>query len=264
MMKRLLVRGFDLHCHVDLFPDPAAMIARCESGQIITLAVTTTPLAWRQNQIWAAGSRYVQAAPGLHPELVGERYADIAVLEGALEESRFIGEIGLDGSPRYRKNWEMQKRIFVHALSSAQRHGGRVVSIHSRRAAAEVLRCIEECTTPNRVLPILHWFSGSVAVAKRAASLGCYFSVNHRMLEASTGAELIRSLPSDKLLTETDAPFTAIDDRKTEPFDVTTIVERLAITRRVSHLEMMETIAANASNVFTFAGIDTVFEVYRP
>ena len=264
MMKRLLVRGFDLHCHIDLFPDPAAMIARCENDQIVTLAVTTTPLAWRQNRIWAAGSRYVQAAPGLHPELVGERHAEIVLLKGALEESRFIGEIGLDGSPRYRKNWEMQKRIFVHALSSAQRYGGRVVSVHSRRAAAEALRCIEKCTTPSRVLPILHWFSGSVAVAKRAASLGCYFSVNHRMLESNAGGELIRSLPSDRLLTETDAPFTAIDDRKTEPFDVTTVVKRLAITRGVSRLEMMETIAANAINVFAFAGIDAIFDIERP
>ena len=261
MTERLLVGGFDLHCHIDLFPNPAALITRCEKDQIVALAVTTTPLAWAQNRSWTARSRYVHAAAGLHPELVGERHAEIVLLERALEESSFIGEIGLDGSPQHRESREIQKRVFVRILSSAQRLGGRVASIHSRRAAADVLRCIEEHTSSERVLPILHWFSDSVAVAKRALSLGCYFSVNHRMLESAVGMELIRNLPSNRLLTETDAPFTAVDDRKTEPRDVAVAVERLAIARGVSLLEMRETLAVNARKVFAFAGIDMVFEI---
>ncbi len=261
MTERLLVRGFDLHCHIDLFPDSVALIAMCEQDQIVTLAVTTTPLAWTQNRQWTAGSRYVHAAVGLHPELVGERHTEIVLLEGALEESPFVGEIGLDGSPRHRKSWEIQKHVFARALSSAQRLGGRVASVHSRRAAADVLRCIEEHTTSKRVLPILHWFSDSVAVAKRAVRLGCYFSVNHRMLKGAAGIKLIRNLPSDRLLTETDAPFTMVDDHKTEPRNIAATVERLAIARGVSLLEMREILATNARKVFAFAGIDTVFEI---
>ena len=161
VIERLPVRGFDLHCHVDLFPDPATLIATCDKDQIVTLAVTTTPLAWTQNQRWTAGSRYVHIAVGLHPELVGQRHSEIALLEVALEESPFIGEIGLDGSSQYRGSWERQKQAFVCALSVAQRLGGRVASVHSRRAAADVVRYIEEHTTADRVLTILHWFSGS-------------------------------------------------------------------------------------------------------
>ena len=261
MTERLLVRGFDFHCHIDLFPDPVALIVRCEKDQIVVLAVTTTPLAWTQNRLWTAESRYIHAAAGLHPELVGERHTEIVLLEGAIEESPFIGEIGLDGRPQHRKSWEIQKHVFARVLAGAQRLGGRVASIHSRRAAADVLRCIEEHTTPDRVLPILHWFSDSVAVAKRAVSLGCYFSINHRMLAGAAGTELIRNLPSDRLLTETDAPFTTVDDRKTKPRDVATAVERLAIARGVSLLEMREILAANARKIFVFAGIDTVFEI---
>ncbi len=261
MTERLLVRGFDLHCHIDLSPDPAALIAMCEKDQIVALAVTTTPLAWTQNRLWAAASRYVHAAPGLHPELVGERHAEIVLLEGALEESPFIGEIGLDGSPKHRNSWETQKQVFARVLSGAQRLGGRIVSIHSRRAAPDVLRHIEEYTTPDRVLPVLHWFSGSVPVAKRAVSLGCYFSVNQRMLRGASGMNLIRNLPADRLLTETDAPFPTVDDRKTKPHDVVTLVERLAFARDVPLLEMRETLAANTRKVFAFAGIDTVFDI---
>ena len=261
MTVRLQVRCFDFHCHIDLLPDPAALIAKCEKDQIVALAVTTTPLAWRQNRLWAAGSHYVHAAVGLHPELVSERHAEIVLLERLLQESPFIGEIGLDGSPQHRKSWKIQRQVFARALSGAQRIGGRVASIHSRRAAVDVLRCVAEHTTPDRVLPILHWFSDSVAVAIRAVNLGCYFSINHRMLAGAARTELIRNLPSDRLLTETDAPFTAVDERKTQPSDVAATVARLATVRGVSLLEMKETLAENARNVFAFAGIDTIFKI---
>jgi TatD DNase family protein len=176
-------RGFDFHCHIDLYPDPVAMIAACEENRIVTLAVTTTPKAWPQNRKWVAHCVYTYAAVGLHPEVVGERHRELALLEEYMKESRLVGEIGLDGSPQYRKSWDGQTMVFTRALAAAQRLGGRVVSIHSRRAANEVVRRLEEHTTPERVLPILHWFSGSVAAARKAASLGCYFSINHRTLE---------------------------------------------------------------------------------
>ena len=260
MMEPLVVKGFDLHCHIDLFPDPAALIASCDEDQIVALAVTTTPLAWAQNKHWTAGSRYVHAAVGLHPELVRERHAELPLLEEAMEEARFIGEVGLDGSPQHRKSWGIQKEVFARILSGAQRLGGRVASIHSRRAAADVLRCIEEHTTVDRLLPILHWFSDSASLARRAVRLGCYFSINQRMLTGAAGMELIRNLPSDRLLTETDAPFTTVNGRTIEPRDVPAAVARLAIGRGTSVAEMRETLTTNARNVFAFAGIDAAFE----
>ena len=64
MTERLLVGGFDLHCHIDLFPNPAALIARCEKDQIVALAVTTTPLAWAQNRSWTTGVVTSTPLPG--------------------------------------------------------------------------------------------------------------------------------------------------------------------------------------------------------
>jgi TatD DNase family protein len=95
-----------------------------------------------------------------------------------------------DGRPQYRKSWDLQTDVFVRALKSAQRLGGRVVSVHSRRAANEVVKCIGEHTTTDRVLPILHWFSGSISAARRAVELGCYFSINRRTLEHEAGIAL--------------------------------------------------------------------------
>jgi len=117
-------RGFDFHCHVDLLPDSAAKIAVCERGHILTLAVTTTPKAWGQNHRCTAGSRYVHAAIGLHPELAGERHTEIDLLERLMAETVFVGEIGLDGSPQHRNSWRVQREVFIRILSAAQRLGG--------------------------------------------------------------------------------------------------------------------------------------------
>jgi Tat protein secretion system quality control protein TatD with DNase activity len=70
---------------------------------------------------------------GLHPEGVGDRHQEVALLEEYMKESRLVGEIGLDGSPQYRKSWKIQTEVLVRALKSAERLGGRVVSLHSRR-----------------------------------------------------------------------------------------------------------------------------------
>ena len=119
MTRTIQVRGFDFHCHVDLFADPPGQIARYESEQIFVLAVTTTPRAWRQNAMWTANSQYVRAAAGLHPELMSERHRESAMLEALMTLTPFIGEVGLDGTPEHRSTFDTQRRVFsFHPIGS--------------------------------------------------------------------------------------------------------------------------------------------------
>jgi TatD DNase family protein len=252
------VRGFDFHCHVDLFADPSATIAGCETARIFTLAVTTTPKAWSQNRKWTAGKRYVHPAIGLHPELVADRHGEIALLEQHMAETNFIGEIGLDGSAPHRASLPAQRRVFTRVIREAERLGGRVLSIHSRRTAKEVVECLTANSSAERVLPILHWFSDSAATAQQAVRAGCYFSVNHRMLESTSGLALVRAIPADRLLTETDAPFTMLANRKTEPGDVLETVSKLAAALSLGSDDMKAHLEANATLVLSFAGISLV------
>jgi len=254
-------RGFDFHCHVDLLPNPQAVIASCDEQQIVTLAVTTTPKAYPENRRWTEDSRYVHAAVGLHPELVGERHREIALLESFAKDTPFIGEVGLDGSPQHRASWSVQVEVFVRVLSAAQEIGGRVLSIHSRRASTHVLDCIREQTTSDRVLPILHWFSDSLRIGLQAVSLGCYFSVNQQMFAHRSGIALLRGLPLDRLLSETDAPFSSNHERPGERFDVTAIAPRLASVRGVDIADLRSALASNATRVFAFAGMPQRFHL---
>jgi TatD DNase family protein len=254
-MNHETIRGFDFHCHVDLFPDPIAAISAREAARIMTLAVTTTPKAWGQNRKWTAGKSYVHSAVGLHPELVADRHAEIDLLERLMAETPFIGEIGLDGSASHRASLPAQRSVFTRVLKEAQRLGGRVLSIHSRRAAKDVVECLAANVSTDRVLPILHWFSDSAVTAQQAARLGCYFSINHRMLESASGLALVRGLPTDRLLTETDAPFTALQNRQVEPLDVVDAASRLAVALGLKPGDMNTMLTANASRVLGFAGI---------
>lgn len=209
----------DFHCHVDLYPDPPALIAECDRLSIRTLAVTTTPKAWPQNKKWTQGSTHVRSALGIHPQLVAEREDELSLFEQYLTEARYIGEVGLDASPQHYGSFDAQLRVFRRVLELCASHPGRILSVHSVRATSKLLDAVEELLPADRGKLVLHWFSGNKAEACRAANLGCYFSINHIMLQGKQ-AELIRSLPREQLLTETDGPFTTVNGRPARPADI--------------------------------------------
>lgn len=204
----------DFHCHIDLFPDPAAVLQGIEARGMYVLAVTTTPKAWQGTRRVVANCPKVQVAVGLHPELVPERDTEIALLEHFIAETRYVGEIGLDGSPHMRGSFERQEIVLRRALKKCAQTGGRVLSMHSRAAATGVLDALSE--EPRAGLPVLHWFSGSLRELERAIALGCWFSVGPAMLRTARGRTLVEVMPADRILTETDSPFTR--RKGAEPF----------------------------------------------
>lgn len=218
----------DFHCHLDLYPDHVEAIAECERDRVFTLAVTTTPKAWARNYELTKSTKHVRAALGLHPQLVGERAEEIALWEELLPQTRYIGEVGLDAGPRFYRSFETQKEVFERVLTTCARAGDKVLTIHSIRAAKTVLDMLEKHLPSRQGTAVMHWFTGSPSEARRAVDMGCYFSVNHEMLASAKHAGLIRSLPLDRLLTETDGPFTVRDGRPARPRDVSAAVGRLA------------------------------------
>jgi TatD DNase family protein len=214
------MRLVDFHCHLDLYPDFEALVAESDRLGIFTLAVTTTPKAWSRNNKLASSTKYVRAALGLHPQLVAERWKEIDLWERLLDETRYVGEVGLDAGPRYYSSMDRQTEVFRRVLRSCARAGGKILSIHSVRTAGKVLDLIEEEVPRGRAKFVFHWFTGSAAEARRAADLGCYFSINTQMLSNDRGRALVASMPIDRILTETDGPFTSQGDGPARPRDV--------------------------------------------
>lgn len=233
MTETTQAAGVDFHCHLDLYPDPEAAIARAEAARIYTLTVTTTPKAWSRNYELTRHTRFVRAALGLHPQLVAERAGELPMWERHLPETRYVGEVGLDAGPRFYKSLDIQKHVFRTVLEGCAGVGGKILTVHSARSAPAVLDMIEQYLPQDRGTVVLHWFTGSKIEARRAATLGCYFSVNTEMTRSDQGRALVAGLPIDRILTETDGPFTQIDGRPSEPADVKATVAAIAEVRSV-------------------------------
>jgi TatD DNase family protein len=249
MTDDLQPAGVDFHCHLDLYPDLEIAIAKAEAARIYTLTVTTTPKAWPRNLQLTRGTRYVRAALGLHPQLVAERANELALWERHLPETRYVGEVGLDGGPRFYKSLDTQKQVFRVVLERCAEAGGKILTVHSVRSTPMVLDMVERHLPRDRGVVVLHWFSGSKAEARRAADLGCYFSVNAEMTRSDRGRALVADLPMDRLLTETDGPFTQIDGRTAEPIDARVATETIARVRNVTTDAIARTVRTNLQSL---------------
>lgn len=243
----------DFHCHLDLFPDHAAEVERCEKEGIFTLTVTTTPKAWGRNRELTHRTRHVRAALGLHPQLVEERAHEIALWEELLPQTRYVGEVGLDAGPRFYKSFEKQKEVFSRVLSVCARAGGKVLTVHSVRATKVVLDMIEAHLPSSRGRVVLHWFTGTAAEARRAVDLGCYFSINSAMLEDEKRSVIVKGMPRDRLLTETDAPFTQMHNQPSRPSDVKRVVSGLARLFVDGEMEIEREIVKNLRMIISSA-----------
>jgi TatD DNase family protein len=235
----------DFHCHLDLYPDFAAEIAECERLGIYALTVTTTPKAWPRNRELTTKTQYVRAALGLHPQLIAERANELALWEEYLPQAHYVGEVGLDGGPRFYRSMDQQKQVFERVLQLCAAAGGKVLTVHSVRTVSTVLDMIESYLPTTRGRVVLHWFTGNPSEARRAAKMGCYFSINGEMLKKVHHRELVMALPLDRLLTETDGPFIQREGRAIKPADITSTVNELARVRGLDAAEMVESVRTN-------------------
>jgi len=216
----------DFHCHLDLYPEPWKVVQGCEEMQIFVLSVTTTPSAWPGTKRLSGDAKRIRTSLGLHPQLANQRKGELRLFYQLLPEAVYVGEIGLDGSPDCRPFWKDQVHVFDQVLSACSDAGGRVMSIHSRHAASEVLDYLER--RPESGTPILHWFSGSMKELDRAIRLGCWFSIGLNMLNSEKGRRLVGRMPRDRVLTESDGPFARLEGRSAFPWDVQGAVQALA------------------------------------
>lgn len=237
----------DFHCHIDLYPDPVQVRNECERRGIYVLSVTTTPSAWNGTSALAGNATTIRTAIGIHPQLAHQRRAELSLFDSIVPKTQYVGEIGLDGALEFRGGWESQVLVFTHVLSRCHQAGGRIMSIHSRRASGAVLDHLE--AFPGAGTPVLHWYSGSVRDLDRAISQGCWFSVGPAMMASEKGRALVTRMPLDRILTESDGPFAKVNGRTLMPWDVATAIESLAKAWSLSFEEAERRLRSNLQNI---------------
>jgi len=220
---------FDTHFHLDLVKDPQTTALLIEQQQIYTIAVTNLPAVFLHTERLCNGLKFVRPALGYHPELAARHPDQLNLFAELLDRTRYIGEIGLDNLKKTPQDYTEQKRIFSKIIELCASKTSKILTIHSRRSVADILATIGN-GFPGKV--ILHWFSGSMKEMELAIDSDCYFSINLNMIQSQKGQELIRALPSDRILLETDGPFTQFDGSPCFP----SITEKIAYS--ILHLRI--------------------------
>lgn len=206
----------DSHCHLD-FPDFAdeldAVVARAEAAGVTTLLTISTHLS-RIERVIAIAERFanVFCTVGIHPHEVASE--GVAPVERLIEIARHpkvvgFGETGLDffydHSPR-----DLQEAGF-RAHIAASREAGLPVVIHSRDADEAMIRVLDDEMGKGPFTGLLHCFSSGPELAVRAIVHGLHISLSGILTfkKSTQLVDIAGTLPVERLLVETDAPFLA-------------------------------------------------------
>ena len=250
----------DSHCHLD-FPDFGAdldgVVARAKAAGVERIVTISTRIK-RQHDLIAIAERFpdVFCSVGTHPHHAQEEL-DIAV-EDIVRRTEHpkvvaIGEAGLDyyydHSPR-----DAQERGFRNHIAAARATGLPLV-IHSRDADADMARILEEETGKGAFPAVLHCFTGGPDLARRAMALG--LSISFTGIVTFKKSDELRaiaaSLPADRFLVETDAPYLApgpYRGKRNEPAYVVETAKVLADVRGVSFDEIARQTTQNFFRLF--------------
>lgn len=237
----------DSHMHFDLYKDKDKIIDYIESKGSYTIAVTNLPVLFKRYYNDFQNYKYIKLALGFHPELVFEYQEQFPIFLDLINKTRYIGEVGLDFSTEHLGNRESQLMIFSEIVKRCNESENKILSVHSRGAHKEVIEILRGF----KGMVILHWYSGSIRELKTGISREYYFSINQQMIRSNTGRKIINMIPLDKILIESDAPFTYGLKDKYDLFFVDDIYKYLSETRNIQLGEISKVIYNNFKKILS-------------
>lgn len=205
---------FDAHVHANLMDSPLNVARSSHDAGLAFFTCGVTPQDYLELSPQLTQGN-IRVGLGAHPWYISDgrvTQKDIELLLELMEQTPYLGEIGLDFSSRYCVDGlqDLQVKAFTKICTLAaelSRNGQpRVLSMHTVRSVDAVLDTLEQTGAAQSCVPIIHWFSGSSEELQRAIKLGCWFSVGEMSLKTKRGREYAKVYPKNKLLTETDLP----------------------------------------------------------
>ncbi len=218
---------FDMHCHLDFAPnalEAARELDALGAGAFAVSVEQGTNSGYNPSSSFSqleqkpvpcstpCSTSMVRWGVGLHPWWVADGRAGEGQLDAVLatiSSSTYIGEVGLDFGRKHdggSVGRARQVHAFKHIAQACAEVGGRVLSLHAAASAPEVFEILKDSGAIDNCRCIFHWYSGDGETFHAAVQAGCYFSVNHFMLETKRGREYTRQIPTAQLILETDMP----------------------------------------------------------
>ena len=247
---------FDSHCHLtdDKFDDLPDVLERARAAAVTRLvcissdaddAARALEIAQMHPGIWCTAGVHPHAAASAKPadfDRIADLHEDDLVVA--------VGETGLDyfydNSPR-----SVQRRLLEEHLQLAADLGKPVI-VHSREADADTMAMIR--SVEGEVLGVLHCFAGSADLLETGIEAGWLVSFSGLVtFKNYEGADLVRTVPAEQLLVETDSPYLAPvphRGKRNEPAFVREVALAVARMRGVEFEELAQLTTANAMRFY--------------
>jgi len=259
----------DTHAHLEMPQfdgDRDEVIKRTvESGISLIIDVGSDLSGSRTALELARRYDFIYASAGIHPhEVKGvtiETYKEIREL---LSDPKVVavGEIGLDYYKDYSPR-DIQQREFINQIRIAKEFKKPVI-VHSRDAREDTLKILKD-EKVSEIGGIMHCFSGDEEMARRCMDMGFYISFAGPITypNADKLRKVVKSIPTNRLLIETDCPYLApqqMRGKRNEPAYVRHVAEKVAEVKGLTVEDIERVIRLNVHNLF---GIGDVNEIGR-
>lgn len=248
---------FDTHSHYDdeqFNDDRIELLSSMSDKGVVGIVTCGCDLASsRASQELASQFENVYFACGFHPEnLEGSTLDDLKLIEELARDKKCvaIGEIGLD------YHWmsstkEKQKEYFESQIKLAKALNMPVI-VHDREAHGDTLDILKQ-TKPKGVL---HCFSGSKEMAKEIINIGMYIGLNGvaTFKNARKSLEVVKEIPPDRLVLETDCPYLAPEPHRGKRNDssyIPFIVERIGEVLEKDAQDILDITYENARRLYS-------------
>jgi TatD DNase family protein len=245
----------DVHCHLeqeDFEKDRDEVIKKCqrELKAIITCCAHPDDFDLTMDLV-KRYKNFVFSTVSIHPEYIKEITGkEIEEFFKKIEENKEkivgIGETGLDfkiTEPEWR---EKQKKLFEKFIILANDLKKPLV-IHARKAFAETIEILENQKLKN---VLMHFFT-TKELLEKVIKNGWFISVNTTLLTSKTIKKIVRDLPLEKIMTETDAPWLGLDQKRNEPKNVKIVAQKIAEIKKISFEKIAEITTQNAIEFFS-------------
>jgi len=257
------MKAVDSHAHLDFpqfDPDRAELIEKLNSRDLTVINVATDEQSITKVVDLANSNKHLFAAVGIHPtDLNRDSLEKLPGLIDRLKEliekeSKVvaIGEIGLDYFHDSSKETAEIQIVALKQFLTLVQEVKRPVIFHCRDAYGDLLTLLQDYAN---LTGVVHCFSGNLKQAEQFVSTGLLVSFT-AMITYPKNEELravVKEIPLDKILLETDCPFLPPQTRRSErndPITVFEIAQKIALIKNISEAEVLAQTTSNARKLF--------------
>ena len=254
----------DSHCHLDLIEEKGIdlydVLKNCEENNVRVLQNICTKITEIDKILsYTNNYEFIYASAGIHPcNVQTQPQITHQELIKILNHKKIIGigETGLDyyHDLQYK---ELQMTSFIEHIKASQQTNIPVI-IHSRDADDDMIKVLEKQQNIKQFPALLHCFSSSKELALKAIELGIYISVSGIVTfnSAKELQEIVKEVPLELLLVETDSPYlapTPFGGKINQPAVTSLEVDYIAKLKNVSRETIIEQTTQNFFRIFTKA-----------